>query len=59
MIKWEYKILDVEARETSVKLNNLGSEGWEGVGMCDISSTWIRILLKRPVSSEPAFLGVG
>ncbi len=60
MDRWEYTIVDISRVEKEVdKLNGLGAEGWEGVGMV---STWgarefkfVRpvVLLKRhlPASS--------
>lgn len=59
MMKWEYKITDVVSKEAEKILNSLGQDGWEAVGLHDISGTWIRILLKRVTSNEPALLGIG
>lgn len=63
--RWEYMILDVsvagfwlgpnlDGNALTAKLNELGAEGWEALGLSDMATTQGRtkdlvIILKRPV----------
>ena len=65
--RWEYMILDVgvagfwlgpnlDGNALTAKLNELGAEGWEALGLSDMATTQGRtkdlvIILKRPIPS--------
>ena len=52
---WEYRWAEVTAGSgDEPELSRLGADGWEAVSMAvtgeHFGKTWVRILLKRPVS---------
>lgn len=58
-MKWEYEVKDFVIKDAKNKLNALGAEGWEMIGFYDLSGgTYVRVGLRRQISSEPSLLGV-
>lgn len=51
MIKYEYKISDVDVKQTEKILNDLGGQGWELTSISEASTSIIRLFLKRPIPS--------
>lgn len=56
MIKYEYKIIDIDVRHGEIELNKLGHQGWEALGISGVSSSTIRIALKRMIASDAPFM---
>ena len=57
---WEYRWCQSPAGSgPDAELSRLGADGWEAVGMhvegVHLGKTWVRILMKRPVS-QPAVI---
>ncbi|MGB9154411.1 MAG: hypothetical protein WCD70_15145 [Alphaproteobacteria bacterium] len=49
MTKYEYRLLDISAKDAEKALNDLGAQGWDVGSITDISVSLMRIVLKRPV----------
>ena len=48
MTKFEYIVEELDVRYLTDELNELGAKGWEIATQDAISSTLVRIVLKRP-----------
>lgn len=54
---WEYRWVEVPAGTgDDAELTRLGADGWEAVSMTvtgeHFGKTWVRVLLKRPVTAH-------
>ena len=54
-MKYEYKMVDIPPSVSEAKLNTLGLEGWDVVGVLDKIS-FIRYVLKRELSRTEMFM---
>jgi hypothetical protein len=49
MIKYEYKVSEIDIRNAEKTLNDFGNQGYELAFGTEVSATIIRLYLKRPV----------
>lgn len=53
MIRWEYMQFDVADWEDDIYyMNNLGSQGWELLGVGVDTGSGLRYLFKRPIKKK-------
>lgn len=58
MVKFEYKVVEYDVRNLEAELNKLGALGWEMAAQSEVTTSIVRIVLKRPqVSGTLALLG--
>ena len=48
MTKYEYIVAELDVRYLADELNKLGAQGWEIATQTPITTTVVRIVLKRP-----------